>query len=124
MGIHVPAAIAGLLMIAAPALQDMSPARAQPSPQLTNTQIFSAIAGKVVGAASACNDISPDRVSTAASKAAVMVSVTAGDDADVELAERLFSKNDDYGRELVRSGRIDCGAAEVSLASLEEAETP
>jgi hypothetical protein len=120
MGIHLPIAVAGLLIMAPAAT--MSLANAQPDPQLTGTQLFSAIAGKVVGAASACDDINADRISLAASRAALLVSVSANDDTDVATSQELFSRNDDYGRSLVRSGRVDCGSAEISLASLEEVE--
>jgi hypothetical protein len=104
--------IAGALAIAAPG-NDMS------NDELIDAPALAAVAGSILGAASACDGIGKDRLSTASKRAAVLIVAIAKDENELGRSKRVFAEGVGTGRGAVRSGNVDCGKVEASLARLE-----
>jgi hypothetical protein len=88
--------------------------------ELTDTELFSAMAGNIVGAATLCKDIGKDRVTEATDGVTAVVVATAADEDEQKLSKLLFMNNIGGGRQAVRSGEIDCGTVDDSLAKLRQ----
>ena len=88
--------------------------------RMTEAQQIAQTFGIVVGAASCCDQVTEERVSAVAVKLRKLVTATAEDDSDAELAHEQFFAALEAGKTAVESGRIDAEQAEVALNELEQ----
>ena len=76
--------------------------------------------GIVVGAASCCEQVSEERVNAVAAKLRQLVSATADDTTDADVANEQFSAALEAGKAAVEIGKIDPEHAEAALIELEQ----
>jgi hypothetical protein len=87
--------------------------------RMTEAQRIAQTAGIVVGAASCCEQVTEERINAVVVKLRELVSTTADDDTDADLANEQFSAALEMGKTAVEDGRIDPERAEGALNELE-----
>ena len=87
---------------------------------VTEAQRMAQTLGIVVGAASCCEQVSEERVNAVAAKLRQLVSATADDTTDADVANEQFSAALEAGKAAVEIGKIDPEHAEAALIELEQ----
>ena len=88
--------------------------------RMTEVQRIAQTLGFVVGAASCRGQVTEERVNAVAAKLTGLVSATADDASDADMANEQFAIALEAGKTAVEIGRIDPEQAEAALTQLEQ----
>ena len=99
-------------------------ANAAPGDKVELVRDLAAGVGPVIGSALACPDIARPRVQFVIEKFAALIRDAGSNEAQRAGLARLFDRSVADGRNMVTTGKLDCGDAERRLADLEQSLNP